>query len=117
MHDIGKFVYKRRTELGMTMDELAKLVGYKERSSIDKIEKGKMRVQPEKYDDFARALKTDVYTLTGMEKKAVLTEDYLLIKKDGALATIVSIYSDLPADSKARLLAYCQGLADAVHDD
>lgn len=35
---IGERIKERRIELGMTQDELAKIVGYKSRSSINKIE-------------------------------------------------------------------------------
>lgn len=35
---IGERIKKRRLELGMTQDELAKKLGYKSRSSVNKLE-------------------------------------------------------------------------------
>ena len=38
---IGKLIRERRKELGMTQEELAKRLGYKDKSAISKIEKDK----------------------------------------------------------------------------
>lgn len=39
--DLGRNVYLRRTELGMSQEELAFKMGYKSRTSINKIENGR----------------------------------------------------------------------------
>ena len=36
--EVGELIKKRRIELGMSQDELARKVGYKSRSSVNKIE-------------------------------------------------------------------------------
>lgn len=43
MEDISKAIKKRRVELGLTQEELAKKLGYKSRATIAKIESGEMR--------------------------------------------------------------------------
>ena len=40
MLELFKRIKSRREELGLTQDELARKLGYKSRSSIQKIEKG-----------------------------------------------------------------------------
>lgn len=53
-----KRIRKRRLELKMTQDELAKKTGYKTRSSIAKIEKGLVDLSQSKLVEFAKALNT-----------------------------------------------------------
>ncbi len=56
MTDIGTAIKKRREELGMTQDELAEKIGYKSRSSVNKIEKGCNDLPRNKIEVFAKAL-------------------------------------------------------------
>lgn len=58
MATIGNRILERRLELGMSQDELAHLVGYKDRSSIAKIESGERDIRQKKVVAFAEALKT-----------------------------------------------------------
>lgn len=61
----------RREELGMTQDELAKLLGYKSRSTIAKIEKGENDITQSKITAFAQALKTTPGELMGSGESSV----------------------------------------------
>lgn len=63
--DVGKRVYQRRTELGLTMAELAAKTGYKSRSSIQKIEKDGRGVPQDKIVVLAQALKVSPAYLMG----------------------------------------------------
>lgn len=63
--DMGKRVYRRRTELGLTMAELAVKTGYKSRSSIQKIEKDGRGVPQDKILLLAQALKVSPAFLMG----------------------------------------------------
>jgi transcriptional regulator with XRE-family HTH domain len=58
-------IIKRRTELGITQDELARMLGYKTRSSVNKIERGINDVPRWKVEEFARALQTTPAELMG----------------------------------------------------
>ena len=51
---IGEKIKKRREELGYTQEELAKKMGYKSRSSINKIEVGINDVAQSKIVEFAK---------------------------------------------------------------
>lgn len=56
-----------RNEKGMTQDDLAKAMGYKDRSMITKIEGGKVDISQKKLADFARVLDTTPAYLMGWE--------------------------------------------------
>ena len=65
MLDLYTNIKKRRMELGMTQDELAKLCGYTDRSSIAKIESGKIDLTQSKILLFAEVLRTTPAELMG----------------------------------------------------
>lgn len=60
----------RRKALGMTQDDLSRLLGYTDRSAIAKIESGKNDLNRSKMDAFAKALHTTTAYLNGW------TDDY-----------------------------------------
>lgn len=65
MATIGDNIKKRREELGMTQEELAKILGYKSKSTINKIEMGINDITQSKVVAFADALKTTPAYLMG----------------------------------------------------
>lgn len=71
MLDLYKKIRSRREELNMSQDELAKKLGYKSRSSINKIEKGENDIPQSKIIAFAQALDTTPEYLMGWEKTTV----------------------------------------------
>jgi transcriptional regulator with XRE-family HTH domain len=56
MKTVYDSIRQRRESLGMTQDELAKKVGYKSRSSVNKIELGLTDIPLSKFMAFAIAL-------------------------------------------------------------
>ena len=60
-------IRKRREELGLSQEELAQKMGYKSRSSINKIEMGENDIPQSKIVQFARALNTTPAYLMGWE--------------------------------------------------
>mgnify|MGYP001405690724 FL=1 len=54
--NIGARIKKRREELNMSQEELAKLANYKSRSSINKIERDGRGLPQEKIEAIAKAL-------------------------------------------------------------
>lgn len=68
-------IKEKRKKLGMSQEQLAKLVGYTDRSSIAKIEKGNVDLSQSKILEFAKALKTTPSELMGWSDE----EDYLKI--------------------------------------
>ena len=76
---IGDLIRKRREELGLSQEELAKKCGYKDRSSITKIEKNETDVNQTKLKLLANALEVE---------------------------PTYFIEIDTPTDNTARILAY-----------
>ncbi len=58
MSDISNKVRKRRLSLGLSQEDLAKKLGYKSKTTINKIESGVNDIPRKKIKDFAVALKT-----------------------------------------------------------
>jgi repressor LexA len=67
MLKIGDRIRLRREQLGLTQDELAQAMGYKSRSSINKIEKGVNEPPQSIIVDIAKTLKTTPAYLMGWE--------------------------------------------------
>lgn len=65
--DIGKRIKEKRESLGMTQEELALKLGYKNKSSIAKIETGTNDIVQSKVVEFANILDTTVAYLMGWE--------------------------------------------------
>lgn len=65
MSEIYKRIRARREELGMSQEELAQKMGYKSRSSINKIESGTNDIPQSKVEAFAKALQTTTFYLMG----------------------------------------------------
>ncbi len=65
--DIGERIKQRREELGMTQEDLAKKVGYKSRSSINKMEIDGRGIPQKKLHAIAKALRVTPAYLMGWE--------------------------------------------------
>ncbi len=65
--EIGQRIAERRKELHMTQEELAGRLGYRSKSSINKIELGINDVPQRRLAAFAEALDTTVGFLMGLE--------------------------------------------------
>lgn len=68
MSEIYDRIKARRIELGLTVEQLATLMGYKDKSSISKIENGKADIPQSKVAAFAKALKTTTAYLVGIDE-------------------------------------------------
>lgn len=73
MADIPKNIKRRRVQLEMTQDELAKRLGYSGKSMVSKIEQGKVKLDQEKIEEIARILRMDPLELMGY-KLSTMTE-------------------------------------------
>lgn len=65
---VGERIRNRRLEIGMTQDELAKKLGYKSKSTINKIELGINDITLPKVKEFAKALEVNESILMGWEE-------------------------------------------------
>lgn len=102
MTKIGKNIKLRREELGMTQEDLATKMGYKSRSTINKIELGINDIPQSKIVKFAEVLKTKPSCLMGWEdirKKTDLASDIVIrMGSDAEFCELVKILYRL--DSK-----------------
>lgn len=78
----------RREELNISQDELAQRLGYKSRSSINKIEKGLNDIPQAKIPDFAKALNTSTEYLMGLSEFSTRDERDIKKKLDEAIASL-----------------------------
>ena len=91
---IGSRIKQRRESLGMTQEDLAFKLGYKSRSTINKIENGARDVSQSKLFGFANALRTSPEYLLGYsspnEASVSSCEFVDILFKDGTSATITT---------------------------
>lgn len=137
---IGERIKELRISLGMTQDELAKLTGYKSRSSIQKIESGERDITQSAIVAFARALKSTPSVIMGWKESTdtnTTDADYANIKGVmplpemqkipllGAVACGEPIYREedewisIPTDVNADFCLRCQGdsmINARIHD-
>ncbi|WZL82646.1 helix-turn-helix transcriptional regulator [Vallitaleaceae bacterium 9-2] len=66
-YEFSKRIKQLRNELGLSQIELAEKVGYKDRTSIAKVESGKIDLPQSKIIDFAKALNVTPAYLMGWE--------------------------------------------------
>ena len=71
MSTIYDRIRARRLELGLTAEDLAQQLGYKDKSSISKIENGKADIPQAKVELFANALHTTTAYLMGVDGPAL----------------------------------------------
>ena len=125
MSTIYERIRARRIELGLTVEELAKKMGYKDKSSISKIENGKADIPQSKVIAFARALNTTTAYLMGIDtakERSIPAGFQPLPKRDriprvGQIACGTPIlaeenvesYDEVPSDWHADFTLLCQG--------
>lgn len=113
----------KRKELGMTQEELAKKMGYKSKSTINKIENGTNDIPQSKIVKFAEVLNTTIAYLMGweemVEEKPVETAHKLadlflgleLKETDAEVKVMLEEYNTLSEDKKAQVREYVHLLA------
>ena len=89
----------------MSQDELAQKVGYKDRSSIAKIESGERDIRQKKLIEFAKALDTTPQWLMGYEEKTNISAVY---KKNIRMVPVFeSVSAGFGAYADDQILDYC----------
>ena len=91
---LGDRIRKRRKELGMTQEELAKKVGYKSQTTIGHIEDGTNNVTLPKVEILAKALQTTPGFLMGWDQEE---EERQYIEK------IIGMIKRLDAEDRGRV--------------
>lgn len=98
---IGEKIKERRLELHMTQEDLAERMGYKGKSSINKIEKGTQDIPLSKVEEFARVLHTTPAALMGWDDTVTPVDlsDYVSIP----------VYGRIPAGNPRQAQEYIEG--------
>ena len=101
---IGEKIKAQRELIGLSQDELAKKMGYKDRSSISKIEKGSDKNLPlEVVQKFAEVLKCSPLVLMGCEEKESTPSDDEMVSHYKKYSEFIDLYSQL-SDEKRTLV-------------
>lgn len=103
MADIGKRIREKRESIGMTQEELAAKLGYKNKSSIAKIEIGANDIVQSKVVEFAKALGTTVAYLMGWEESK---PDIAIVSPDNKILCIVECMRPPKKERALRLMQY-----------
>ena len=107
--EFGERLAAIRTAAGMTQEELAQKMGYKSKTSINKIEMGKQDVSQSKITAFADALSVTVDELMGWQDEpstviAVgtyevdLIKNFRLLSEIGKMKILLTVYQELQAE-------------------
>ena len=95
MNELGKKIKQRREELGLSQDELARMLGYKHKSSINKIELGAADVPRAKVPAFAKALGMTAIEFSGWtEERKTLSFSYCMEQQMRILGWVVLYDAD-----------------------
>lgn len=125
MSTIYERIRSRRIELGLTVEDLANKMGYKDKSSISKIENGKADIPQSKVLAFARALNTTTAYLMGIDdaKASNIPTGFQPLPKRDRIPRVgqiacgtpilaeenVEAYDEVPSDWHADFTLLCQG--------
>lgn len=106
-------IKKRREELNLSQEELANKLGYKSRSSINKIEMGLSDIPFSKIKDFAMALETTPAYIMGWtkeEEKVNLLNKREKLQYDELMKQNAMFFNDenISEEDKAKLLEAMQ---------
>lgn len=99
MLNLYKNIRERRIELKMSQDTLAELTGYRDRSSIAKIEKGEVDISESKIREFAKALKVSPGELMGWDEHNSQTEHTLQGHKGVVINVLGRVAAGIPIEA------------------
>lgn len=108
---IGQRIKIRREELNMSQDDLAKKVGYKSRSSINKIELDLYSLKQSKIKAIADALETTPSYIMGWDEEAEEAKKAAPSEEGSPNAEIIKLFMGLTADQKKEALNYLRYLS------
>lgn len=99
--NIGQRIKQQRENLGISQEELAQKLGYKSRSTINKIESGINDITQSKVIEFANALKTTPAYLMGWEEEKRNPELWDLALNTAKTQELLADYNKLNENGKS----------------
>ncbi len=101
MSTVGNRILQRRKELDLTQEELAKRMGYKSKSTINKIEMGINDIPQSKIAKFAEVLATTPSYLMGWDEEENSPEEPQLTEGEKKL---IELFRLVPEDKQQMVL-------------
>lgn len=105
MSTVGDNILLMRKELGLTQEELAKRMGYKSKSTINKIELGINDIPQSKIVQFAEVLGTTPARLMGWDEEKNSPEEPKLTERE---RMVLELFRKIPEDRQAEALELLQ---------
>lgn len=106
MSKIGENIRRLREKCGLTQEELAARMGYKSKSTINKIEQGVNDIPQNKIIKFAQCLNTTPAVLMGWvngevdKKNDAIADIVMKLRKDDELLSMMEKISKLDPDKR-----------------
>ena len=107
-----KRIKQRREELGLSQEELARAAGYKDRSTIAKIENGTNDVTQTKIAELSKALKISPVDLMGWGEDHSANEPKISMNLDLKTMEYIEKIKKLSAEQQKLLDIFIKGLND-----
>jgi len=108
--NIGQRIAERRKQLNMTQEELAHKMGYKSKSSINKIELGINDVPQKKIVQFAKELDTTVNYLMDWDEGIVSQPDPEYVAEQEKYELLNMLFHELQPEAQRMIIAQLQAL-------
>lgn len=108
MLELYKNIRGKRKELKISQEELAKMVGYTDRSMIAKVEKGEVDLSQTKIGLFAKALQTTPASLMGWEEEEKIADLLVEVTDNKDLQILVERAKNLSSNGLQQLLKYSE---------
>ena len=119
--EMGMRIRNRRTELNLTQEELADKLGYKSRSTINKIELGINEIHPTQLAAFAEALQTSKADLLGWGKPQVIVKKIdkstKMVEYNILTYELIRKFEKLSDDDKDKVLNFTNNLLKHTERD
>ena len=103
MSTVGNNIFNRRKSLGLTQESLAKMMGYKSKSTINKIEMGINDIPQSKISKFAEVLETTPAQLMGWDEEEEKNSTDKLPLTDGE-QMLLDLFNQVPKENQQMVL-------------
>lgn len=104
MSTVGENILRMRKRLGLTQEELAKMMGYKSKSTINKIELGINDIPQSKIVQFADVLGTTPAHLMGWNDEEIETNTPEEPKLSEGEKMLLDLFRQVPEDKQELVL-------------
>lgn len=114
----GERIKKRREEMGMTQEDLAKKLGYKGKSGISRVESAGNDVSFKTCEKFAPVLETTPAELYGVASTGRLEVIYDFRKQQAdPVRVVVEYMRKMDSETQKHLMAYAKFLTERKEND